>query len=133
MAKKLGRGMVLDDLLHRLVQASSDFEGAVLVSDDGLVIAAAWPSEEVSRPQQWDDSDVGAVATRAFEQSGQASDMLERGVLQGMILVGDKGNTIITRAGPEALCVVLLKPEAKLGIASFEAARISRQVAEVLS
>ena len=54
-------------LLHNLVESSADFEGAVLVSDEGLVMAAEWPV------QGQDDSDVGAVATRAFELSDQAT------------------------------------------------------------
>jgi len=113
-------------MLTSLVRASADFEGAVLVSDDGLVMAAAWPHGEQ------DDSDVGAVATRAFELSSRATESLSRGDLQRLILLGSSGNVVITRAGPNALCVVLLKPEAKIGIASFEASRISEQIAEVL-
>jgi len=121
-----GRGVALADLVQSLVQASSDFEGAVLVNKEGLVMAAAWPLEGQ------DDSDVGAVATRAFELSDQATESLERGDLKRLILLGSEGNVIITEAGPHALCVVLLKPEAKIGVASFEAARISEQIAQVL-
>ena len=121
-----GRGVALADLLQSLVQASSDFEGAVLVNKEGLVMAAAWPLEGQ------DDSDVGAVAMRAFELSDQATESLERGDLKRLILLGSEGNVIITEAGPHALCVVLLKPEAKIGVASFEAARVSEQIAQVL-
>lgn len=124
--QRQGRGATLTDLLGSLIDASPDFEGAVLVSDEGLVMAAAWPQEGL------DDSDVGAVATRAFELSGQATESLDRGELERLILLGSNGNMIIMRAGPSALCVVLLKPNAKIGIASFEASRISEQVAQVL-
>ena len=48
------------------------------------------------------------------------------------VLAGSMGNMIITRAGEDSLCVALLTPEAKLGVASFEAKRISREVAKVL-
>ena len=118
--------MILTDLLHRLVQASPDFEGAVLVSTDGLVMAADWPIEDQ------DTADVGAVATRAFELSGRATETLDRGDLDRLILLGSRGNMVITRAGNLALCVVLLKPEAKIGIASFEAERVSHQIARVV-
>jgi predicted regulator of Ras-like GTPase activity (Roadblock/LC7/MglB family) len=113
--------------MTRLVDASPDFEGAVLVSMDGLVMAAEGTLEDL------DDSDVGAVATRAFGLSGETTIMLERGDLSKLILLGEAGNMVITRAGPYALCVVLLKPDAKIGIASFEAERVSRQIAEVLN
>jgi len=126
MAKVQGRGVALTDLLRSLVRASPDFEGAVLVGIDGLVMAAAWPIAEQS------DVDVGAVATRAFELSDRTSEMLGRGDLDRLILLGSKGNMIITRAGSYALCVVLLKPQAKIGIASFESARISREIAQVV-
>jgi predicted regulator of Ras-like GTPase activity (Roadblock/LC7/MglB family) len=125
--QKQGRGVTLSDLLRSLVEASPDFEGAVLVSEEGLVMATAWPQEGP------DDSDVGAVATRAFELSDRAVGSLDRGNLERLILLGSEGNMIITQAGPSALCVVLLKPSAKIGIASFEAARISAQIAQVLS
>jgi predicted regulator of Ras-like GTPase activity (Roadblock/LC7/MglB family) len=121
-----GRGVVLADLLHTLVRSSPDFEGAVLVSQEGLVMAAEWPGDEQ------DDSDVGAVATRAFELSGQATESLDRGSLRRLILLGSQGNMVITEAGAHALCVVLLKPEAKIGIASFEAERISHEISRVL-
>ena len=128
-----GRGQVLAELLGRLVHASADLAGAVLVSRDGLVIATAWSSEEQAQALQGlDDSDIGAVACRAFEQSGRAIARLEQGELDRMILSSSHGNVIITRSGEDALCVVLLHPEAKLGVASFEAVRISQQLAGLL-
>ena len=126
MAQKQGRSAMLNDLLRSLVDASADFEGAVLVGLDGLVMAAAWPIEGQS------DLEVGAVATRAFELSDQTTGILGRGALQRLIMLGSEGNMIITRAGPQALCVVLLKPQAKVGIASYEASRISDEIARVL-
>jgi predicted regulator of Ras-like GTPase activity (Roadblock/LC7/MglB family) len=128
-----GRGVALADLLNELVRASSDFEGAILVSRDGLVIATAWASEDrPDRLQGLEDSDIGAVACRAFEQSEQATGILERGELERLVLAGSRGNMIITRSGSDGLCVALLKPEAKLGVASFEALRISQQITEFL-
>jgi predicted regulator of Ras-like GTPase activity (Roadblock/LC7/MglB family) len=119
--------------LDRLVHASTDLEGAVLVSRDGLVIATAWSSEEQKLALQGlDDSDIGAVACRAFAQSSQATEMLDQGELDRMILASSRGNVIITRAGEGALCVVLLHPEAKLGVASVEALRISYKIADLL-
>ena len=126
MAKRQGRGVALNELLAALVQASPDFEGAVVVGLDGLVMAADWPIEGQS------DLDVGAVATRAYELSNRATETLDRGDLIRLIMLGTKGNMVITRAGPHALCVVLLRPDAKVGIASFEASRISSEVALVL-
>jgi predicted regulator of Ras-like GTPase activity (Roadblock/LC7/MglB family) len=128
-----GRGEVLEGLLRRLVHASTDLEGAVLTGLDGLVIATAWSSaEQAAVLQGLDDSDIGAVACRAFEQSGYATAMLKQGELDRMILASSCGNVIITRAGQDALCVVLLHPDAKLGVASFEASRIGRQIAGLL-
>lgn len=126
MEKQQGRGVILSQLLQSLVEASSDFEGAVLVGRDGLVLAAAWPIEDQS------DLDVGAVATRAFELSDRATEMLDQGDLQRLILQGSKGNMVITRAGSDALCVALLKQQAKIGVAAFGATRISSEIAKVL-
>ena len=132
-SERQGRGAVLSELLGEMVRASPDFEGAVLVSIEGLLIATAWSSEEQAELQQGlDDSDIGAVACRAFEQSDQATTRLDRGELERMILSGSQGNMIITQVGTDALCVVLLRPEAKLGVASFEAARIGRQIESLL-
>jgi predicted regulator of Ras-like GTPase activity (Roadblock/LC7/MglB family) len=126
MINRQGRGEALTELLESMVQKSSDFEGVVLVGLDGLVMAAAWPIEEQS------DFDVGAVATRAFELSRRAADTLDRGSLERLIMLGSRGNMVITRAGPHALCVLLLGPQAKVGIASFEAVRVSEQLARIL-
>ena len=128
-----GRGEALEGLLGTLVHASADLEGAVLVSRDGLVIATAWSSQEQALELQGlNDSDIGAVACRAFEQSGQATEILEQGELDRMILASSRGNVIITQAGVDALCVVLLHPDAKLGVASAEAVRISQRIADLL-
>jgi predicted regulator of Ras-like GTPase activity (Roadblock/LC7/MglB family) len=132
-AQGYGRGKALDDLLGGLIRASSDFEGALIVSLDGLVFATAWASDDpAERVQALDESDIGAVACRAFSQSEQATELLERGGLDRLILAGSNGNMIITRAGADSLCVALLKPESKLGVASFEAKRISAEIAKVL-
>lgn len=126
MARRQSRAARLSELLHRLLESSADFEGVVLVSMDGLVMAAEGTLETL------DDSDVGAVATRAFSLSGETAKMLERGELNKLILLGAAGNMVITHAGQHALCVALLKPNAKIGIASFEAERISQQIAQEL-
>ena len=132
-AQGYGRGKALDDLLGGLIRASSDFEGALIVSLDALVFSTAWASDDpAERVSGLDESDIGAVACRAFSQSEQATELLERGSLDRLIIAGSQGNMIITRAGENSLCVTLLKPEAKLGVASFEAKRISAEVAKVL-
>jgi predicted regulator of Ras-like GTPase activity (Roadblock/LC7/MglB family) len=132
-AQGYGRGKALDDLLGGLIRASSDFEGALIVSLDALVFATAWASDDpAARALVLEESDIGAVACRAFSQSEQATGLLERGYLDRLILAGSHGNMIITKAGENSLCVALLKPEAKLGVASFEAKRISQEVAKVL-
>ena len=132
-AQGYGRGKALNDLLDGLIRASSDFEGALIVSLDGLVFATTWSSDDpAERVQMLDESDIGAVACRAFSQSEQTTSLLQRGDLDRLILAGSHGNLIITRAGENSLCVALLKPDAKLGVASFEAKRISHEVAKVL-
>lgn len=126
MARRQGRAARLSELLQHLLESSDDFEGVVLVSMDGLVMAAEGTLENL------DDSDVGAVATRAFSLSGETTRMLARGNLSKVILHGAAGNMVITQAGEHALCVALLRPTAKIGIASFEAERISQQIAAEL-
>lgn len=126
MVRRQSRAAKLSALLQHLLEASDDFEGVVLVSMDGLVMAAEGTLENL------DDSDVGAVATRAFSLSGETTRMLARGDLSKVILHGVDGNMVITQAGQHALCVALLKPTAKIGIASFEAERISQQIAAEL-
>ena len=126
MARRQGRSAAMDGLLGSMVKASSDFEGAVVVGHDGLLMAAAWPDQGQS------DLDVGAVAARAFALSAHAGEMLERGDLERLILLGSHGNLVIARAGRHALCVAMLKPQAKIGVASFEAVRIGRAVAGLL-
>lgn len=121
-----GRGGTLDSMLRSMVTASPDFEGAVVVGLDGLIMAAAWSSSGQN------DFDVGAIAARAFELSEQASEGVGRGDLQRLIMTGSAGNMVIVRAGPHALCVALLNAEAKVGLASYEAWRVGRAIAEVL-
>jgi predicted regulator of Ras-like GTPase activity (Roadblock/LC7/MglB family) len=91
-----------------------------------LLLAAAWPDQGQS------DLDVGAVAARAFAMSVQTGEMLRRGELERLILLGSEGNVVIARAGQHALCVAMLRTQAKIGVASLEAVRIGRAVADLL-
>lgn len=116
----------LAEALHDLVSNSLDIEGVVVISLDGLVIAAELPSK-------MDQARVGAVAAGILNLSDRSVGQLARGDLQQTLIQGTDGNVIITHAGKNATFVALTGQGVNLGMAFLEAREGAQAVAGILS
>lgn len=116
----------LAEALYDLVSSSLDIEGVVVISLDGLVIAAELPSK-------MDQARVGAVAAGILNLSDRSVGQLARGDLQQTLIQGSDGNVIITHAGKNATFVVLTGQGVNLGMAFLEAREGAQAVAEILA
>jgi predicted regulator of Ras-like GTPase activity (Roadblock/LC7/MglB family) len=112
---------VLDDL-HA---AARDVEGSLVVSRDGLTMAAQGVHLDVDR--------AGAVCTQAYALSGTAAAELQRGEPQEVLLKAAGGYVLVAPAGPEAKLAVLARPDANLGLVFLEARRAAHAVAAVFA
>ncbi len=124
MAKKTGE--ILAEHLSKLLEQSSDIEGAAVVGVDGLVYSANMPYRDM------DEDLTGAVAAAVYALSARSVKQLKRGELSRTLIQGDDGNIIVTVIDKHTLFVGLTSKDVNLGMAFAEARTISSKLAEVL-
>jgi len=119
------RSEVLGDVLADLLSTSADIEGAVVVSNDGLVMAS-------HLPQDTDATRVGASAAALLGLSKRTTPALGRGAFTQGLVQGESGNVIIVSAGERAVFVGLTRRDANLGMVFLEARDAAQAVAGAL-
>ncbi len=93
----------------RALQATSDkIEASALVSHDGLTLAAVL-SSEVNADR------FGAMCASLLALASRAASEVDRGGLRQIILDGNHGPLLLTRAGDSGVLAVAAAPSANLG------------------
>ncbi|MDY6875551.1 MAG: response regulator [Chloroflexota bacterium] len=119
------RSEVLADILSDLLAASTDMEGAVVVSHDGLVIAS-------NMPRGTDEARVGATTAALLGLSKRSTPTLGRGNFIQSLVQGENGNIVIISAGEQAVFVGLTVKDANLGMVFLEARDTAATIAAAL-
>lgn len=95
--------------LLRGLQATSDMiEATALVSHDGLTLASVLSSEV-------DADRFGAMCASLLALASRAASEVDRGELRQIILDGERGPMLLTRAGQTGVLAVAATPKANLG------------------
>ncbi|HEY9629650.1 MAG TPA: roadblock/LC7 domain-containing protein, partial [Coleofasciculaceae cyanobacterium] len=108
-------------VLQNFVTATSDVQGAALVTPDGLPLAA-------SLPGGMDEERVSAMSAAMLSLGERIGQELARGGVDRIYVEGDKGYGILTSCGEDAVLLVLADQKAKQGVLMLE---IKRSVAEI--
>ncbi|MBI4782464.1 MAG: roadblock/LC7 domain-containing protein [Oscillatoriophycideae cyanobacterium NC_groundwater_1537_Pr4_S-0.65um_50_18] len=108
-------------VLQNFVTATSDVQGAALVTPDGLPLAA-------SLPGGMDEERVSAMSAAMLSLGERIGQELARGGVDRIYVEGDKGYGILTSCGEDAVLLVLADQKAKQGVLMLE---IKRAVAEI--
>jgi uncharacterized protein len=95
-------------LLRTLPTASDCVRSCALVSYDGLMVASVLA-------QGIDADRFGAMCASLLALSTRASKEVERGVLRQVILDGEQGPMLLTRAGEAGVLAVAADPTKNLG------------------
>ena len=110
----------------RFMQAGTPYvEGCAVVSEDGLMIASAFP-------QGIDEGRVAGMTSPLLSLGGRTAQELERGSLQQVFVKGDKGYVIAQNASEGVVLVVLTSEDAKLGLVFLDMRRAVEQIGKVL-
>lgn len=121
--------------LNRLCHSLHGLDGAVVVSVEGLVMAAYPPVPE-GRPDGGDvassSPQVAAMSAALIALGSQTLQRLAQGDMDRLMIEGENGGIIIVPSGPDAALAVMTTRAAKLGIVFHEARRVARQVAVIL-
>jgi predicted regulator of Ras-like GTPase activity (Roadblock/LC7/MglB family) len=93
--------------LKDLDNSSTDIEASILMSVDGLVIAATLPLDI-------DADHIGAVCAGAFLLGHHTSKECASGLLEQVLIKCANNHIVITGAGTEIILAVIIKPYANL-------------------
>lgn len=124
MAKK--KSELLADALAKLLQESSDIDGAAIVGVDGLVYSANVPQKAL------DENMVGATSAAVLGLSKRSVNQLKRGHFTQTLIQGDDGNIIVVSLNEETLFVGLTSSNVNLGMAFAEVRNMVTQLNEIL-
>ncbi|HBE20062.1 MAG TPA: diacylglyceryl transferase [Cyanobacteria bacterium UBA11149] len=111
----------LGNILKNFVTATSDVEGAAMVTPDGLPLAS-------SLPGGMDDERVSAMSAAMLSLGERIGKELVRGAIDRIYVEGNQGFSILTSCGEDAVFLVLATKEAKQGVLMLE---IKRTLAEL--
>lgn len=120
------RSEILAGLLENLLAQSSDVQGAVILSSDGLVLSANLPlgGHDAAR--------VGAAGAALVGLTRRTLSTLKGGEFETAILQGKDGWVIVVGAGEGQYVLGLTPPGVNLGMAMIELRDLAAQVAAVM-
>ena len=99
-------------------------EGAALVSADGLMISSALPEVEQER--------VAALSAAMLSIGEKATNEFDRGNLMEIYVRSERGYTLLTSVGENALFLVLAKADAQIGLIFVDMRRMADSLLEIL-
>jgi len=120
------RPKALQKVLSALNSTSTDIQASSLVSLDGLIIASALLINV-------DEEVVGAMSAAMLSFGGRVAEEFARGTLEQILIKGENGYVLLTRAGDDAALCVITNNGAKLGLIFLECKRAAARIAETLA
>jgi len=113
------------EVLRSLRQSTPDIIGATLVSSDGFIVASVLPSEV-------DEDMIGGMAASLLGIGERIAADLLHANLEQIYVRAAKGFVVVNACGPEAVLVLLVAREAKLGLIFLELKRTVTELARIL-
>ena len=115
----------VNDILRFMQSGTPDVEGCAIVSEDGLMIASAFPSS-------FDEGRIAGMTSTLLSLGSRTAEELNRGQMEQVFVKGDKGYVIVTQASEGTVFMVLTSEHAKLGLIFLEMRRCVDQIRKVL-
>lgn len=115
----------LIELLRQMEAINSEIQGSAIVSVQGLPICSVLARDV-------NDGIVSAMSAAILSVSERAVDELARGELKRILIEGENGIIILSRAGGNAILCTLARANASLGMVFLNIESVSRKVAELL-
>lgn len=123
MAIQLSRAEKLQRLLEELREQAEGIRGALLVTENGLVVAAVMEDAE----------QYGAIAANLFDLSRKASQRLEQGDVERIVIDAELGTIIVFPVGKNVSLTAVVNKDAKLGLVLQLVARAVPRIAEMVA
>ncbi len=113
-------------MLRALQSTSDHIEASALVSHDGLTLAAVLSSEANA-------DRFGAMCASLLALASRAASEVQRGELRQIILDGEHGPLLLTRAGKTGVLAVAAAPKANLGKVILDTRKTAADLATLSS
>jgi uncharacterized protein len=111
----------ISGILQGFVSATSDVQGAALVSPDGLPLASILPGT-------MDEERTSAMSAAMLSLGERIGKELARGSVEKVMVEGNDGYGILIGCGEEAVLLVLASQSAKQGLLMLD---IKRTVSDI--
>ncbi len=115
----------LTDLLRKMEAVNSDIQGSSIVSIQGLPICSVLARDI-------NDGIVSAMSAAILSVSERAVEELARGDLKRILIEGDEGIIILSKAGKNAILCTLAQSDASLGMVFLNIQSVSNRIADLL-
>ena len=115
----------LVELLRQMEAINSEIQGSAIVSVQGLPICSVLARDV-------NDGIVSAMSAAILSVSERAVDELARGELKRILIEGEDGIIILSRAGGNAILCTLARSNASLGMVFLNIESVSRKIAQLL-
>ena len=122
MDPRQSRSARLHRSLEDLIKQTPDIRGALIVSNDGFLVASVIDDAET----------IGPIAANLFDLAEKAVQRLEQGSVQRVLVDSTEGTIATVPAGPHAVLVTVVNKQAKLGVVMELMVRWAHQVAELV-
>ena len=116
----------LNDKLQDFIVNTSQIEGAILVSPDGLPITAVLPD-------QLDEERTAAMSAAMLSLGERIAFDLARGAIERVLVEGEKGYSILVGCGEDVVLLILANKEAKQGIIFLAIKRLVEDLIPMLN
>ena len=104
---------------------NSEIQGSAIVSVQGLPICSVLARDV-------NDGIVSAMSAAILSVSERAVDELARGELKRILIEGEDGIIILSKAGSNAILATLTKANPSLGMVFLNIDSVSRKISELL-
>ncbi len=115
----------LTDLLREMEAVNSDIQGSSIVSIQGLPICSVLARDI-------NDGIVSAMSAAILSVSERAVEELARGELKRILIEGDVGIIILSKAGNNAILCTLAQSGASLGMVFLNIQSVSNRISDLL-
>ena len=123
----VGKLQQIESLLDECKTRISEIEGLLLVSREGLPIAASLGKSDTT-----DEDRLAAMTAASLNLAERVVVELNKGVLKEMIVKGDNGLVIIIQVGEEAVLTGTAMSDAKLGLILLDMKRTAKKITDLM-
>jgi len=131
--KQRNRTRAVDESLRRLSLVAEGVKTCVVVSADGLAIAA-YPQEALNSSQSGplNAAEVAAISARLAGLAESSLNRLAQGRMGRLLLEGEQGTLLSCPAGDVTLAL-LVEPGASMGHVLFAAQKAAAEIGSILA